>query len=259
VNKSIIFRLPVEELHSLEQAHTVQYETEVLRLLQNKLAVDVPNPMYVSPSGAYYGYPKLPGVLISGLVPTMRETDIMRFKEDWVSAALAIHRTVPLSIAKKLGVPVFDTQDRIETAHRILDLGEVDDSVKKFANKTVKAVMKIDMEQQDLVFIHNDLHLFNIIANPNTNRMTGVIDWSDCCIGPLAKEFSVWEWQHDDSLLQVAAIYEAKTGTSVDVMQAKLWMHLEEIADFVEQTNDMDHAGANASLEHIKRWIKQYS
>lgn len=259
VNKSIVFRLPIEALHSVELAHTVQYETEILRLLRNKLIVDIPNPLYIAPSGAYYGYPKLPGVLISDLMPSMPENDLVWLKEDWVSVALAIHQSVPIDFAKELGILIYNPQDRIETAQRIVSLDNVNDSIKRFADKTIKTVMRIDMEQQDLVFIHNDLHFLNIIADPNTNKMTGVIDWSDCCIGPVAKEFSVWEWQHDESLSQIAAIYEAKSGTKVDVEQAKVWMHLEEIADFVEQTNDMDYSGASASLDHIKRWITQYS
>src|SRR6185369_12525762 len=110
----------------------------------------------------------------------------------------------------------------------------------------------VDLSKQRLSFIHDDLHFLNLLADPNTHKIIGVLDWSGL-VGPLNREFSVWEWGHNDDLEKVAKLYEQKTGISIDVRQARLWKHLEEISDLVEQSEAGDEAGVQESLGHSKQ------
>lgn len=254
VNESIIFRLPLDATDE-EQLNIVQYETKVLQAVKNNIIVDTPDPLYIAPDGSYFGYPKLPGDLAAYLVPGFSSGDTLRFLDEWVRIALAIHNTVPLSVAEKLGVPTYDPAEIIETVQKLRGLKVQDPAVQAFADKTVQSALLFSKSEQTLSFIHNDMHVNNILANTRTHQISGIIDWSDCCIAPISKEFSTWELWHDNSLEQVAKLYEAQSSISIDVTQAKTWMHLEEIADYVEQTLDADYVGAEISLNHIQKWI----
>jgi len=67
----------------------------------------------------------------------------------------------------------------------------------------------------------------------------------------------MWKCTHDDQLQEVAARYEEKTGIRVNRQQARMWRHLEEINDFVEQSASGDDEGAEESLDHICRWVAE--
>lgn len=256
VNHSIIFRLPHGKYEVENSSQSVSYETAVLKYLQGKLSVEIPDPKYIAPNKAYFGYPKLPGVLCFDLLPMFTPEDKARLLEDWVSIAKSIHQEIPLTKAEELGVPFHNPSDSIVIAGKIMDMEGVDSEVKEFARRTLEFAHK-SPSQISASFIHNDLHLINILADPETKKITGVIDWTACCRGPLEVEFSVCEWNHDESLGKTADLYEAKTGIKINLPQARMWRHLDEIADFVEHTQHGDTKEAEKSLNHITRWIAE--
>lgn len=255
VNNSLVFRIPRGVYNVEKQSKSVVYEIEVLRHLQNQLPVAIPNPIYVAPGNAYFGYPKLPGRKLVDLWPEFSERDKANLWEDWVNIAVAIHQGVPLNMARRLGVAVFSGS--VGNAPGILELEDLDDEVRNFAKRTIEAAQAVDMQSQPAIFIHNDLQFHNLLADPVTKRITGVIDWTDVCIAPVEREFSIWEWTHDSQLQEVSAHYEAKTGIKFDQKQARMWRHLEEINDYVEQLESGEAKGAQESLRHVKQWIEE--
>jgi aminoglycoside phosphotransferase (APT) family kinase protein len=256
VNGDTIFRLP-RGVHNREKlSRSVHYETAVLRGLRNKLPLAIPEPIYVAEDESYFGYPKLSGVLAVDLLPQFDADDHAQLRADWVELALAIHTGIGADDALSAGVPRFDPAELLATADRVHHLPGIDPLTRDFARKTLSAARHLDRSGERHVLIHNDLHLLNILCDPATKRASGVLDWTDCCVGPLAREFSVWEWSHDDSLDLMAALYEQASGVRIDVEQARLWKHLEEISDLVEQTESGDLRGAESSARHIHQWAQ---
>lgn len=257
VNGAIIFRIPRGVYGNAKSSPSVPYEMAVLKQLGMNFPVAIPSPLYIAPNNAYYGYPKLAGELVIDVLPTFDAEDNFHLKQDWVRIAHAIHAGISVNQAKELGVPMFDPSYSLSNAKKIYEVTNLDAKTKALVDAVLERATTVDVQNEPLTFIHNDLHFLNMLADPNSKRVTGVIDWSDVRIAPLAREFSIWEWTHDGSLENVAAIYEARTGTKVDVAQARLWKHLEELSDFVEQTNGGDHEGAGRSMHHIKQWVAE--
>lgn len=256
VNGSLIFRMP-KAVFGISDPAKVQREVAVLGLLGLDSIVNTPDPKYVAPDKAYFGYPKLPGVLLMGLLPTFTPADSDRLKLEWVKIAQAIHASLNLEQARSLEIPLFDSAPFIQSAQEIYDFVTLDDATDKFVQAVLTQAKAIDIETQRLSFIHNDLHFKNMLADPATERVTGVIDWTDMCIAPIEREFSIWEWTHHDEVASVAALYEQETGIKIDVDQARLWRHLEEISDFVEQSKSGDREGAMHSMAHIMQWMQE--
>ncbi len=148
-----------------------------------------------------------------------------------------------------------DFEISIKDAKILFDLEGIDKDVLDFAKKIFADIGAIDISQENLSFIHNDIQFHNLIINPTTKRITGLIDWTDVCIAPISREFSAWEWLHDEQLKQVIELYEEKTGTKVDFYQAKLWKYLEELSDYAEHIKTGDKGEAKQSLDHIIQWM----
>jgi aminoglycoside phosphotransferase (APT) family kinase protein len=93
-----------------------------------------------------------------------------------------------------------------------------------------------------------------MLVDPQTNTILAVIDWTDICIGPLEREFAVWEWRHDGELEKVIKVYEEKTGTKVNIRQARLWKYIETVNDLVEATETSELQKVDNCIDQIKQW-----
>lgn len=250
VNDSIVFRIP-RGVH--EQSDSVGYETAVLKHFQGLLPVQIPNPTFIALNEAYFGYPKVPGELLINLYSDFNEQDKARLREDWVNIAVVIHQRLSVNEARRLKVPEFEVS--IADAQEIFSLSGIDEDVLDFARQIIEFVSAIDLNNQNMSFIHNDIQFHNLLIDPHTKRLTGLIDWTDVCVAPIAREFSAWEWLNDEQLRQVIGLYEEKTGNTIDIQQAKIWKYLEELSDFVEHVRTGEQSEAEQSLNHIKQWM----
>lgn len=251
VNDVLVFRMPrgVHEITS-----TVDNEVSMLNLLQDKLPVAIPKPLYISSDKEYFGYSKVDGVLLKDLVNGFGQGDWQQLKADWVAIASSIHTNVTIQKARKLKMPNF-IEPGPSAAERIFGIEGVEQDVLTFANQIIESSKKLNLESLHYVFIHNDLQFHNILADPHTKRISGVIDWTDACVGPLAREFAIGEWMKPGLLEEVASLYEAKTGFKVDCDEARMWRSLEELGDFVESTEAGDLEDVQETLGRVRNMM----
>lgn len=137
-------------------------------------------------------------------------------------------------------------------AERIFKLPNVDKQALVWAHKVIDKVHSYSAESQYDVVAHNDLRFQNILVDPNSKSISGVIDWSDICIAPIAREFAASDWENE-ALSRIIRLYEAKTGVVVDRAQIEMWRHLEVINDYVEYIEDGKIHEASEVLTRIKR------
>lgn len=250
VNSSIIFRLP-REVHVKDLSSTVQYETKILNRLRNKIPVAIPDPQYIAPNGSYFGYPKLDGVILDTIISEFKNDDWKQLLKDWVDTASKIHTEITVDEARKYNVPDFDGFDT-SMAEKIFNLEGIDQTILDFANNTIQQVKALKDTEQQWVFIHNDLQFHNLLANRVSKRLSGVIDWTDVCIAPVAREFATGELMKGDLLQQAIELYGKKTGIRIDKAQAIMWRSIEELSDYVEEIESNELNEAAETLERIK-------
>jgi aminoglycoside phosphotransferase (APT) family kinase protein len=253
VNGNIIFRLP-RGAHVKDLSGTMAYETAVLHKLGDKLPVAIPSPEYIAPGNAYFGYPKLAGKILSDVIQDFDEKDWRQLMEDWTDVAAAIHAALSVDEARKLGVPDFEGPDTAMVT-KLFGLHGIDLEVLDLARETVVYFAALDMKRQHHVFAHNDLQFQNMLIDPATKRLSGLIDWTDICVAPVAHEFATGEWLERNLLDKLAAAYRRKTGVRVDTVQARMWRALEELSDYVEETESGETDEAAQTMERIRRLI----
>lgn len=250
VNGDIVFRIPKDYFDASQPSPAVLYETKLLKLLHSKLPIAIPYPQYISPHKSYFGYTKLAGTLLGDDVDSFTEQDLERLQEDWASVAAAIHAGININQARKFELPNFEGWDT-SVAERIFSLSDVNKLTLEWASKIINKVHSLNSESQYNVVAHNDLRFQNILVDPNSKNISGVIDWSDICIAPVAREFAASDWENE-ALNQVIRLYESATGVVVNVEQVGMWRHLEDISDFVELTESGEVSEASRILERLK-------
>lgn len=257
VNGDIVFRIPRFDHASDNTDESVGYETAILKLLRGKLKVAIPDPLYIAKDMSYFGYPKLEGELLADKWDTLSKEEKDRIIEQWVDIIIDIHKTIDLKTAQDLYVPLFtDPADPLnETAYKIHEVKGLDPVVYEFADKVLALNDGIGKNPVQDTLIHNDLHLFNMLVDPDTHELTGVIDWTDVCIGPLEREFCCWEWEKGDTLEKSIQLYQEKTGNKVSLEQARFWKHIETITDIVEAAESNDQKKIDESVDIIKYWV----
>lgn len=252
VNNGIVFRMP-REVHLKDLAARATCEINILHGLQNSLPVAIPDPSYIPPDKSYFGYRKLEGTVLADIESQLTDADWLQIIGEWTDLAAAIHRGFSIETARELGVPDFDGTD-MGMAEKLFSLPEVETDLLMFAKQTIERVRSIDLRNQLLVLIHNDMQFQNILVDTNTKRMTSLIDWTDVCIGPIAREFAIGSWMHNGRLQAAATVYMEKTGVPVNIEEVILWRSIEEISDYVEETlaGELDEATQTlARIQHL--------
>jgi aminoglycoside phosphotransferase (APT) family kinase protein len=254
VNGSVIFRIPHHAHGQAITPEAVQHEVKLLKFLTDKVPVKIPDPQYVAADESYFGYTKLEGAILHDILEKFTQNDWERLKADWVAISSALHQNVSLEAARSLKVPDYKPLS-LNTAKGIFDIPKVEADVLNFARTIIKRYEGYNSAPRSYVFIHSDLHSRNLLADPETKRITGIIDWTDACVGPLPREFSIHDWMQDNLLNEATHLYEEKTGVHIDANQARMWYSLDELTSYVEQIKAGKADEAAESLRRLKHLI----
>jgi aminoglycoside 2''-phosphotransferase len=253
VNNDIIFRMPEDMQFDAEQVATVTYETAVLKKLHDALPVAIPEPTYIAPKGSYFGYPKLKGIIAEKSWPELNAEQRARLREDWVAVVADIEQHISPNEARQLSVPYFWVEDSVENARKLLTLHTLTPRYKQFVERALYEAESLDV-RHDALFLHNDFYLHNTLLNPETKRLSALIDWSDCCLAPIEREFALWCSLPASQLDAIVALYTEKTGRQVNTAQVKTWAHIEACSDLYTQFLEDDVEGQASTLRHFDRW-----
>jgi len=195
VNEAFVFRFP----RSDEIAKTIATEVALLKRLQNHVALEVPNPQFTNldRSGCdriFIGYPRIPGEpLLNSVVDAIRDEAVL----DRIAGQLAgflkeLHSVdvamlgvdLPLQDTRESWVELFANFRQYLYPHMRQDAQiEVTADFERFLN---------DPKQFDYtpVLRHGDFGGGNIIYDPLTQSIRGIIDWDGPGLGDPAADLA---------------------------------------------------------------------
>ncbi len=195
VNGDFVFRFP----HRKVAAQLLERENVVLKQLQSKFTLEIPNPKYVGHPSQYYPYPFHGYRIIkgsSGCHASLTSTD-------------RIASIIPLAIflkklhgfaekqAEVMGAKpqVFDRSDTdkivnalTERVEKIITKKVCDINKSCFQHELILA-QKIKLPIENKVLVHGDLYCRHLIFKQG--QLTGIIDWGDVGINTPAIDLSV--------------------------------------------------------------------
>lgn len=215
VNDVWVFRFP----KTAEVEGQLVMESRLLPAIAPHLPLPIPAFRYHGRPGEnfqrrFVGYPKLPGVPCLGL----DAADLDPAEVERLGRFLAALHDVPLEVASAAGVPA---DDLARSLHELQ--GDAFDSLADVAVVAPGAPVEAWRRYFERiptvaatgtsVLTHNDFAAEHILVDPDSKRLTGVIDWSDAAITRPEVDFAgLFHWGGDRLVNAVLGSYTLVRG-----------------------------------------------
>jgi aminoglycoside phosphotransferase (APT) family kinase protein len=189
VNEKYVFRFP----RKAAAEGLLKTESLILPELRIAAGIHYPVPVYAgNPDNSYpwffSGYKKISGSPPAGpggVKSARRLADFLRQ-----------HHSFPAKKAREIGVP-FDTYNRLDMGSRLVKMegyaeqgksaGIFQEADSLFSYIRKAKPLKVEC---DPVLVHGDLHIRNILADPE-GEISGIIDWGDVHLGNPSIDLSI--------------------------------------------------------------------
>lgn len=121
-----------------------------------------------------------------------------------------------------------------------------------FYETAAQILEKVAQLPQKSVVVHGDLHGLNMVINPESKSLNGVIDLSEMEVGDPHQDFRKL-FMADPRLLEPAiATYNPKGTISAET--AKDWAYLNEWANLCYFAGQPENATYQRALNHLQKW-----
>lgn len=197
VNEELIFRFP----RSPYVAEAMIREAHVLRALKSQLSLPIPDPIFLhtdpdAKTVIFMGYPLLPGEPMSRNLLVQQPAEVVQaIAEQLADFLRGLHSLPPTSLPEDL--PVEGTRAEwlqfYEALQHTLYPYMRPDAREQMSANFETALSDLDLWKFTPTLCHGDFGTANLLYNPKTMRITGVIDFGACGWGDPAQDIgAVW-------------------------------------------------------------------
>jgi aminoglycoside phosphotransferase (APT) family kinase protein len=104
------------------------------------------------------------------------------------------------------------------------------------------------------VLMHGDLHGLNMIIDPISQNLTGVIDFSEVELGDRHQDFRKIFMTNKRFLEPAVNKYQELTQTNLSIDQIIAWAYINEWANIAFYKDNQNHPTYKRALKHLKKW-----
>lgn len=197
VNESLVFRFPKYKNGILQ----LKKETEILNYIKDIISTPIPNPIYHSfeelePGKVFTGYNLIDGVpLWKESLKGIKNYELVKgVANQLVSFLIELHAISEEKVSRDLKLKVrnpriemYNLYDRIQK--------KLFPYIKKDAQEEITYTFETFLKGEafskvDITLIHGDFGASNILWNPETSRISGIIDFGGSGLGDPAYDFA---------------------------------------------------------------------
>ncbi|MPZ13623.1 MAG: phosphotransferase [Chloroflexi bacterium] len=194
-NEKVVFRFP----RYAEGAQRLSIQVAILRAIRDHVPLPVPEPISASPAAgrpgvAFVGYPLLPGVPLAGEpLQSLDSGERAHLAAELGTFLRALHSVSPSAVQTDL--PHMDSRDRWADLYRRIR-SRLFQHMRPEARSQVARHFEAFIDQPDTfayepVIRHGDFGPENVLYDPTTRRVTGIIDFDFAGLGDPAVDLSV--------------------------------------------------------------------
>jgi aminoglycoside 2''-phosphotransferase len=190
VNNRFIFRFP----RFKRAEKTLQFETKLLPLLRDHLRVEIPNYTYIAQARrdqyAFAGYKKIAGTPVT--VTGYRASWTPKLSKSFANFLRQLHSIKTTGEISSIVSHDWTTK-RMQKYHdqlRKIGYRYLDRNTRQTVEFSFKeSIQLLGDSRYKPALIHSDLTDRNILVNPHTGLLSGILDWGDARISDPALDF----------------------------------------------------------------------
>lgn len=199
VNNSLVFRFPKYKNGIVQ----LRRETEILKYIKGIVSSPIPNPVYQSfeelePGKVFTGYHLIEGVTLwKENLMGIHNLDLVKgWANQLVSFLVELHSISEKEVSQDLKLNVRHPHEEMQMLYdKIQD--QLFPYIRKDAQKEISYSFETFLKGEilafsnlDITLIHGDFGASNILWNPETGRISGIIDFGGSGLGDPAYDFA---------------------------------------------------------------------
>ncbi|MEI5906427.1 aminoglycoside phosphotransferase family protein [Bacillus spongiae] len=196
VNNSLVFRFPKYKKGIVQ----LQRETKILQYIKSIITTPIPNPIYQSfeelvPGKVFTGYKLIDGVpMLKECFTDVKSDELEGLASQLVSFLVELHSISEEKVGRDLKLKVLSPREEMNNLYeRIRD--KLFPYVRKEAQKEITQSFEKFLNGEafsnlDVTLIHGDFGANNILWNPETRKISGIIDFGGSELGDPAYDFA---------------------------------------------------------------------
>lgn len=241
-SKNLVYRYP----RHLKAEHKLKNEVGILKIL-NKIKFNVDIPILLKHTDSYTVYKYIPGeVLTSDLINNLSDHRIQQIGKA-LGEFLATLHSVPKSILQqkfyKQTISLIDYyRDHLK-----------DSEILRQNRKIDKFLQEISKNYIELV-VHGDLHGKNMVINPKTKKLVGIIDFSELEVGDPHQDFRKIFMSDERLLASAVHKYQELTTRTLSINKIMTWAYVNEFANLAHFYNQPENLTYKRAYQNLKKW-----
>lgn len=197
VNHSLVFRFPKYKNGIIQ----LRRETEILKYIKDIVSTPIPNPIYeafgeLEPGKAFTGYKLIDGVpLWKESLIGIKSVEMMKgLAVQLVSFLVELHSISGEKVRRDLNLKVRNPREEMYKLYDKIQT-KLFPYIREDAQKEVSQSFETFLEGKsfsnlDITLIHGDFGASNILWDPETSRISGIIDFGGSGLGDPAYDFA---------------------------------------------------------------------
>ncbi len=259
INDEYIFRFPKDDGDEYGSiGKNFDAEVKILSFLQDKVTLQIPKVEFLGQKFTYMGYEKIPGNdLVYTDYLTLSDDEKNQLVFDLANFLKEIHTSVSLEQANEFNVDTEDLNSYSEMVKNLLIDKITDPQILKFINQTCDEYESFAKENQNLVFLYNDLHTENMAFDSEKKKINGIFDFSDCMIGDVYMDFHSL-YKFDPQLMKaVAEKYQELTSTKLNLRRMVVTARIAELCDLAQFIDQPESRVYKNTMNNVKKWMSE--
>lgn len=264
VNGAYTFRFPTRQVDasgSNKRKQQTAAEIKLLTKLNSKLPVVIPEPTYIAPDNAYFGYHYLPGqLLLDYQASYWTKERLNQFLDLTVEVVVKVAEAVPIQEAYFMGLDDFrDVPRRLKELDGLLKKTSLPKWVTQLAKYTCEHFPSQweAAKSRNVITMHSDLGLTNWLTR-DSGDIYALIDWSDAMVAPPEQTFTYWVWEAPENMKRLAAIYKDKTGDEINTQLVYLIKFLDFFAELNCSIANMNEKQISEKMSQLDKWVRGF-
>lgn len=250
------YSIKQERLDKLdEEKNNLELEYKILKIFNDRGLNFTPEVLYYDSKSKSICYKYIQGDLLNEAWPNLSEDQRKSVMTELGELHHKIHSSISIKEAQRLGLKVHDVSIKEELAQykKIIKEKIVEsDRLHELFKKTEEFLSSLSDSEPIQSIIHGDLHQGNILIKDR--RLSGVVDFGDCVVGDIERDFSHYARHYPEYLDDLINSYEKSSGIKLKKEKILLYGLLTDIEKIVYHVNKY-----GSGVERLFQKLDMYS